>query len=309
MQRSTIFAVAVLVTASVGVGCARVSDPPAPPSTSTGTSTQPTVTPTSQKITAAFGAQPIVDAQPITDGRSVLDALRATTVVETAFGGGFVAGMYGRTSDQSAKRDWFFTVNGIAPGVGAADVTVRVGDRIWWDYRSWDGPAVVAAVGSWPQPFVTGYPNAPRLVVADPPLDSALRSAGAPIGRGQSPWRVVIGANTDLIRRDRAWARANADPHAAGLLAWVDGSQVMRLDDEGKRFVSVAAGRAVAALVLSGNGPESGGAVFGVAGVDERAALRAAARIADDPGVLDGKLAVVFDEGGKPVAFAGRPAP
>jgi hypothetical protein len=41
--------------------------------------------------------------------------------------------------------------------VGAAEVRVHGGDRIWWDYRDWtDAMRVPAVVGSWPQPFAPG---------------------------------------------------------------------------------------------------------------------------------------------------------
>ena len=59
--------------------------------------------------------------------------------ITTRYGGGFVQSIDGPGGRRAAGRrsDWFFYVNGIESAVGAADVRVRGGDRIWWDYRDW----------------------------------------------------------------------------------------------------------------------------------------------------------------------------
>jgi hypothetical protein len=65
----------------------------------------------------------------------------------------------GVQGDASAQRDWFFFVNGIESGTGAADVKLRPGDVEWWDYRSWKGGAmsVPVVVGAFPKPFTRGF--------------------------------------------------------------------------------------------------------------------------------------------------------
>ncbi len=263
----------------------------------------------SQRVTGAFGARPLADTH-IRAGATALAALRAGTTVETSFGGKFVAAMHGLKSDRTGRRDWFFFVNGLAPNHGADEQTVRPGDRIWWDYRPWGGgPSVPAVVGSWPEPFVHGYPDAPGGVQADPPLDDPLRAAGARVAPAPSRWRVIVGASDDLVRRDAAWRSAIADPRAAGLTVTIDATHIGRLAADGHTFVTVPQGRAVAALILTGQQSEAGGAVMVVAGRDGAAATAAANRIARTPEVLQGRYAVVFDGAGNPVAAAGRDLP
>ena len=242
-------------------GCARVSD-----STSSGTVSVPQGTATTsatsvvlpdatprQRISAGFGATVLVDAQPVAAGRSAMDVLRASTPVETAYGGGFVAGMYGRVSATSPRRDWMYFVNGVSPGVGAGDYTVRPGDRIWWDFRQYDDatPTVPVAVGSWPEPFVHGYPATPTVVQADAPLGAVLVSHGVRVAARASAWRVIVGANADLVGRDQAWRRAMADPAAAGLSVRIDGGTISAMGVDGGRMRVVAGAGALAAMVLS----------------------------------------------------------
>ena len=75
--------------------------------------------------------------------------------ITTRYGGGFVQSIDGLAGvERRTTLDWFFYVNGIESPVGAADVQVQGGDRIWWDYRDWTAAmSVPAVVGSWPEPF------------------------------------------------------------------------------------------------------------------------------------------------------------
>lgn len=295
-MRSRSIAVLVAVVALLATGCARVSDAPSDPRAEL-------------RVSAGFGAEQLATAR-IDAGVSVMDAVRANTTVETAFGGGFVNAMHGRRATLDPKRDWFYYVNGLAPGRGAGEQTVRSGDRIWWDYHRWgDGASAPAVVGSWPEPFVHGYPETPGSVQADAPLDTVLRDAGAPVTTGESRWRVIVGAHVDLVQRDSAWARASADPWASGLPVAVADGTVAQLQPDGQTIRVVDGGRALAALVPAGTTPDDGGAVFVVAGLDAAAARAAADRIAREPAVLAGRYAVVFDGDGNPIASAGRPAP
>ena len=300
-------------------GCARVSDGTSRSTTSvspgsTATVAGPVALPESeprQRISEGYGATVLVDDQPVAPGRSAMDVLRASTPVETAYGGGFVAGMYGRVSSTKPRRDWMYFVNGVSPGVGAADYTVRPGDRIWWDFRRWDDttPTLPVIVGSWPEPFVHGYPAAPASVQADAPLDAVLSRQGVRVSSRPSSWRVIVGANADLVARDAAWRRALADPTAAGLPVRIDGGAISVMAVDGGRMRPVAGAGAVAAMVLSNAGPEQGGVVFVVAGVDRSAAIAAARAIAAGPALLAGQVAVVFDRTGRPLASAGHAAP
>ncbi len=76
--------------------------------------------------------------------------------ITTRYGGGFVQSIDGLegSGEGGRVRDWFFFVNGIESSTGSAEVDVRPGDRIWWDYRDWtDAMRAPAVVGSWPEPF------------------------------------------------------------------------------------------------------------------------------------------------------------
>ena len=184
---------------------------------------------------------------------------------------------------------------------------LHAGDVTWWDYRPWGGLLDAwAVVGSWPEPFVRGYPAIPAVVNADAPLDEPLRKAGARVGTQTSPWRVRVGDDATLQRRDPAWRRAMADPVAAGLTVRIRNDHILVLGADGATLREVTAARAIAAAVLTGATPDNGGVLLAVAGLDAAAARAAADRIARDPGVLRGRFAVAFDGAGEPVAIGGR---
>ncbi len=291
-HRRWITLVLVTAVAYLTAGCNRVSD------RATGSA--------HQLVTQGFGGRTLHDGAAADRG-SVLNALRATSTVETAYGGGFVNAIDGLKSDRAGRRDWFYFVNGVSPGRGADQQRLGAGDTVWWDYHPWggltDGGPVV---GSWPEPFVHGYPTRPDTVTADAPLDAALRTAGATVGTQPSRWRVRVGADPTLRADDPAWRRAMADPAAAGLTVRIDGARIRTLRADGTTLSDVPGGRAIAAAVLTGATAEDGGVLLAVAGLDADAARRAAQRIARDPAVLRGRFAVVFDGAGNPIAAGGR---
>jgi hypothetical protein len=259
-------------------------------------------------VTADFGATPLLERRVKPD-QSVMAALRGAVTVKTAYAGAFVSEMFGRRSDLGARRDWFYLVDGVTADVGARDYRLRAGETAWWDYRPWGGQMDVAgAVGLWPEPFVHGYGGPPAGVSADPPLAAALRAAGARLVTGPARWRVEVGSDAELRRRDPAWERAERDPTAAGLTAAVEHGAVTALRPDGSGRSPVPGSRALAALVAVGARPGDGAAMV-VAGLDAAAARAAARRIARDPGVLRGRYAVTFDGRGNPVRAAGRVGP
>src|SRR5262249_33263731 len=110
--------------------------------------------PGSQLISRDFGAKVIVlDQQPKIEGSdTVMRLLQRNTHVTTRFGGKFVQsinGVSGGTTKAGDGIDWFFYVNGVEGGKGAAEVRVHDGDRVWWDNHDWaavmDTPAVVGS--------------------------------------------------------------------------------------------------------------------------------------------------------------------
>jgi hypothetical protein len=258
--------------------------------------------------TAGYGAVPLLDVR-VEPGQSAMRALRGATEVETAYGGGFVAGMLGRESDAGASRDWFFFVDGVSASVSAEQVDLSDGQSVWWDYRDWgaliDAPAVV---GMWPAPFAGPGGAAGAPVAADPPLAGALAEAGAALTDGDSPWRARVGTSADLARRDPAWRRALDDPDRAGLTVAVEGGRIVAFGPGADERRPVPGARALAAAVPTGLAPGDG-ALLAVAGLDTAAARAAARTIAADPEVLRLRYAVAFDGDGTPLQAGGRAGP
>ena len=125
-------------------------------------------------------------------GTSVLQALDREADIETRYGGRFVQSIEGVEGDLGKRRDWFFFVNGIEPGRGAAEVKLRPGDIAWWDHRSWAARmAEPVVVGAFPEPFVHGWEGRRRPVElrlpagfeADAP--ALRRLLGGPGGSGE----------------------------------------------------------------------------------------------------------------------------
>ncbi len=292
-------ALAVAVAAVAASGCERRSQTPGPAPDA----------PAAQLVaTDDHGGQVLLE-QRVAPGQSVLAALRATTPVDTAYGGGFVSGMLGRAADGSRPADWFFFVNGLESPVGAGSVELAPGDVAWWDYRAWRGAqSVRGVVGNWPEPFVRGAGDSRPVVAADPPLAGALRAAGARVGTGARPFRVRVGTNAALGTRDAAWRAIGDDPGRRALAGGIANGQVVLIPPGGGALAPVEGARAVAVLVPAGM-RASDGALLAVAGLDAVAARAAARTIADDPEVLRLRYAVAFDGRGVPVRAAGREGP
>jgi uncharacterized protein DUF4430 len=174
-------------------------------------------------VTRDYGTRVLVEATESDPPASetVIRFLDSEADVTTRYGGGFVQSIDGLAG--TGASDWFFYVNGIESPVGSADVQVRGGDRIWWDYRNWSAAmSVPAVVGSWPEPFAQASGDRPRPVRVEclgvrPACELAsqrLAAVGvkAPIysgARGGSPSgpRIVVGP----------WARVRGAPGVEGL--------------------------------------------------------------------------------------------
>jgi hypothetical protein len=258
--------------------------------------------------TADYGAVPLLDVRAA-PGQSIMRALRGATDVETAYGGGFVAGMLGRESDLEGTRDWFFFVDGVSASVSAEQLELSDGEAVWWDYRDWGGlmdtPAVV---GQWPAPFAQADGGPAEPVLAEAPLSSTLNEEGAELTAMSSPWRVRIGASEALARRDPAWRRALDDPDRAGMTVAIEDGRITALGADADERRPVPGARALAVAVPTGTDPGDG-ALLAVAGLDEAAARAAADAIAADPALLSLRYAVAFDGEGRPLQAGGRSGP
>jgi hypothetical protein len=106
-------------------------------------------------VTRDRGAEVVFTAK-VPAGLTALQALDRERDITTRYGGRFVQSIDGVEGSLSARRDWFFFLNGREGDRSAAEVRLHAGDVEWWDFRSWQGDAmsVPVVVGSYPHPFV-----------------------------------------------------------------------------------------------------------------------------------------------------------
>jgi uncharacterized protein DUF4430 len=190
-------------------------------------------------VTRDYGSRTLADEaeQDPSSSETVLRFLDREADVTTRYGGGFVQSIDGVAGAEAGGRrfDWFFYVNGVESSVGAAQVKVRGGDRIWWDYRDWtDAMRVPAVVGSWPEPFAQASSEDRRLPVRVECLDvraachlAAARLAAAGVnaglrngssGSGSDALRLVVGRWSE-VAQDSEVDGLRGGPSATGVFA------------------------------------------------------------------------------------------
>ena len=170
-------------------------------------------------VTREFGAVKVAESSGEADeSDTVMRFLEGEVDIETRYGGGFVKSIDGFEETQRGGHpyDWFFYVNGVESPVGAAEVSLQGGERIWWDIHNWSATEhVPMVVGSWPAPFTTGWEgHAPVVVVecegggdACATVRGALEGEGVKVASGspKGAIRVLVGP----------WAKLRSDPAAA----------------------------------------------------------------------------------------------
>jgi hypothetical protein len=105
----------------------------------------------------------VVLAKEVPAGISAMQALSRVAKVKTRYGGRFVQSIDGVAGNASARRDWFYFVNGYEADRSAADYKLHDGDIEWWDFRSWKkAMRVPIVVGAFPEPFLHGYSGKTR---------------------------------------------------------------------------------------------------------------------------------------------------
>jgi hypothetical protein len=206
-------------------------------------------------VSRDFGGKELrdVDFSKIPAGETVMRTLERRFAVETRYGGRFVHTLEGLSGGRDADGrpvDWFYYVNGIEAGSGAASRKVAPGDRIWWDRHDWStAQRVPAVVGSWPEPFLSGEEGkkiplaiqcageerscdevATRL--SDEGVDGVSRT-GLGAGVGQKLLRVVVGP-WDAIRNDPAARALERGPAASGVFARPGKDGFALLDQDGE---------------------------------------------------------------------------
>jgi hypothetical protein len=156
----------------------------------------------------------------LTESDTVMRALERNAEITTSYGGDFVQSIDGVEGESRSgdRFDWLFYVNGVESTVGAGAYSLHGGESIWWDYRDWSAALrVPAVVGSWPQPFLSGYDGKRRPVAVEclaggdacAEVDRRLEGEGVEVAPRPSSAtiRVLVGP----------WARVSSDPAAAQL--------------------------------------------------------------------------------------------
>jgi len=272
-------------------------------------------------VTRDYGSKSLVDAVDHDPAASdtVLRLLDRDAEITTRYGGGFVQSINGLAGSGQGGRsyDWFFYVNGSESPVGAADVRVHAGDRIWWDYRDWTAAMrVPAVVGSWPEPFAQSSTAPDRRVpvrvecatarslcdgvadeLADADADAGIERLGSHRAGSQRALQVVVGP----------WAAIRRDP-AASLGGPADSGVFATFKPGGGgRFELVLTDptaeprcgyRTGAGLVAAVEGPD-GLAAWLVTGTDPAGVRRAAAAL--DARDLRDRYAVAVPADGRPL--------
>ena len=156
----------------------------------------------------------------VPSGLTAMQALDRVADIKTRYAGRFVEAINGIEGSLSARRDWFYFVNGIQADRSAAEYRLGVGDIEWWDYRSWRGrPEYPIVAGAFPEPLLHGYDGKRRRTAVRfrfPELAALARRLGrfvrarsvAPLGRPvPRGWNLV-----DLGRGTRLYASNAGDP-------------------------------------------------------------------------------------------------
>jgi hypothetical protein len=95
---------------------------------------------------------------PVPAGLTALQALDRAAEVSTRYGGRFVHAVDGVASSARRGEDWLYFLNGVLADRSAAEIRLRDGDVLWWDFRRWaDRGEAAAVVGAFPEPFLHGY--------------------------------------------------------------------------------------------------------------------------------------------------------
>lgn len=269
-------------------------------------------------VSRDYGARALLDEEvPIDESDTVIRTLDRETELETRFGGGFVHsidGLAGGGAD-GRRSDWFFYVNGVESGRGAADFDLAEGDRVWWDHHDWStAMRVPAVVGDWPEPFLHGYDGerwragvycgGARALCAE--VDGELRGRGAEIEPGGGPdggeIRVLVGP-WDAIRADPVGGLLRFGPDRSGVFATFSGTGedagVTLLSPRGRPVHSFGEGAGLVAALR----PEEGPPTWVITGTDPAGVAAAADLLGDE---LDDRFAVAAAPGGDPI---GVPVP
>jgi hypothetical protein len=292
-RRGTVVAIALLGAALAAAGC--------------GLGPGADVGSVELTVTREFGSEPVLQhSLEAKESDTVMRALEGEADVETRFGGGFVHSIDGVAEGERGgdPYDWFFFVDGVESPIGAAEVALKGGERIWWDYRDWSATNhVPAVVGSWPAPFTDGVAGKDYPVVLEcdggggacNAARKALESEGVKLSSGspKGAIRMLVGLWSRL-RSDPAARLIEEGPAESGVYADFKGRDLVALDESGNEARDLGPNGGLVAATSRYGGPP----VWVVTG-GTKAAVRAAAD-ALDPALLRDHYAVAWK---KPLVY------
>jgi len=146
-------------------------------------------------VTTDRGAH-VVFAGPVPAGSDGIRTVEGKLKVTTRYGGRYLQSVNGIAGSLSQQRDWFFYVNGIEGDRSAAEVTIHLGDVLWWDYRHWDGATmhVPVVAGAYPKPFLG---ESTSVVSSDRALATKIARQVHGVVNAKAPLRnfILIGGN------------------------------------------------------------------------------------------------------------------
>ncbi len=222
------------------------------------------------RVTRDFGHELLGTGRidSVHEDETVMRMLRSDFDIDTRYGGRFVQAIDGlEGAGAGGEHDWFYWVNGVEGGVGAAEFELSPGDRVQWDWRDWGATMrVPAIVGAYPEPFVHGLEGKRRPVRVEcesgeleacDDARSALEEAGA------SPSGASLGApGTETITRLAVarWPQARIvrgasgleeGPETTGVFARFgsDGRSIELLDERGEVARTIRPGDGVGILL------------------------------------------------------------
>jgi hypothetical protein len=142
----------------------------------------------------------VISMNTVPAGLTAMQALDRVANVKTRYGGRFVQGIGGLQGSLSARRDWFYFVNGIEADRSAAELRLHAGDVEWWDLRSWANGqmSVPVVVGAWPKPV-----EGDVLVVSDQGAKQAGRALARSLHANAGRHRVLVVSRAVVFHGER----------------------------------------------------------------------------------------------------------
>lgn len=247
-------------------------------------------------VTRDFGSQQLgqVVEKKVPGSETAMRLLQRHFKVSTRYGGGFVESI-GSWSGSSARRDWFYYVNGVQAQKGAASTAVHHGDHVWWDLHDWRATNTIpAVVGAFPEPFTSGVggKRLPTVLACAGDVGTACTKVGKALGAAHVPYAdqglgagsgsdslaIIVGTWRELSGTIAA-ELIKAGPNHSGVYAQVVGpqGQVIELDNPQGQVVRTLHGSA--GLIAATAQPSLNQPTWLVTGTDVAGVTAAAAAL------------------------------